>query len=62
MKRSERSPRKIDDERIFASGKLRRTTKHGRPVLCDFGEVRFGAEEYDGFIQPDLYQAPEDLF
>ncbi|MCJ1396678.1 hypothetical protein MMC18_009570, partial [Xylographa bjoerkii] len=32
---------------------------HGRPVLCDFGEARFGKEDYDDDIQPYIYRAPE---
>lgn len=33
--------------------------KHGRPVLSDFGEARFGQEDYSGDIQPFIYRAPE---
>lgn len=31
------------------------------PILCDFGEVRFGEKEYAGIIQPQQYRAPEVL-
>lgn len=31
------------------------------PILCDFGEARFGQDEYDGQVLPDLYRAPEIL-
>ncbi|PIL35319.1 hypothetical protein GSI_02044 [Ganoderma sinense ZZ0214-1] len=32
---------------------------YGRPVLCDFGEARFGATTYTDIIQPYQYRAPE---
>ncbi|KAL2024254.1 hypothetical protein VTK56DRAFT_9410 [Thermocarpiscus australiensis] len=31
------------------------------PVLCDFGEARFGKQSYDEEVMPDLYRAPEIL-
>ena len=34
----------------------------GVPVLCDFGEARFGQECYNDPIQPFMYQAPEVVF
>ena len=59
------SPSKvIDDTRtIYSSRKLPRPTGDlwGRPVLCDFGEARIG-DSHSGFIQPELYRAPEVLF
>ncbi len=33
--------------------------KYGRPVLCDFGEARFGRTAYTERIQPYQYRAPE---
>jgi serine/threonine protein kinase len=58
--RSEPSPRKIDGDRIiYASRELRIPKIHGRPVLSDFGEARFGEEDYDDDIQPYIYRAPE---
>lgn len=30
-----------------------------RPVLCDFGGVRFGKKTYTDYIQPYVYRAPE---
>ncbi|KAJ5954296.1 hypothetical protein N7501_008575 [Penicillium viridicatum] len=33
----------------------------GRPVLCDFGQARFGSARYSGDIQPYIYRAPEIL-
>ncbi len=32
---------------------------YGRPVLCDFGEARFGGKTYMDIIQPYQYRAPE---
>jgi serine/threonine-protein kinase SRPK3 len=56
--------RKIDGDRvIYASRKLFPSVySFGRPVLCDFGEARFG--EYDNMvdIQPYQYRAPEVIF
>ena len=41
------SPRKIDGKRvIYVSRGLKRPKEHGRPVLCDFGEARFGKDDY----------------
>lgn len=31
------------------------------PVLCDFGEARFGNESYGERAMPDLHRAPEIL-
>ncbi|KAL4808589.1 protein kinase [Aspergillus unguis] len=58
------SPRKtIDDVTIYPSRKLGIPKKHGRPVLADFGEARFGSETgaYSGEVQPFMYRAPEVL-
>jgi serine/threonine protein kinase len=59
------SPSKvIDDTRtIYRSRKLHLPTDDlwGQPVLCDFGEARIG-DSHSGFIQPELYRAPEVLF
>lgn len=58
--RTNPSPRKIDGDRIIhTSRELSVTRRHGRPVLCDFGEARFGEKDYDDDIQPYLYRAPE---
>lgn len=58
--RADPSPRKIDGDRIIhTSRELSVTRRHGRPVLCDFGEARFGEKDYDDDIQPYLYRAPE---
>lgn len=53
-------PRKIDGDRvIYESRGLKLPKKPGRPVLCDFGEARFGKKEYTDDIQPYVYRAPE---
>ena len=54
------SPRKINGDRaIYESRGLKRPKKPGRPVLCDFGESRFGQKTYTDDIQPYVYRAPE---
>ncbi|MCJ1398649.1 hypothetical protein MMC11_001850 [Xylographa trunciseda] len=54
------SPRKVNGDRvIYTSQQLKIPGTHGRPVLCDFGEARFGGEGYDDDIQPYIYRAPE---
>ena len=54
------SPRKVDGDRvIYESRGLRLPKRHGRPVLCDFGEARFGKKTYTDAIQPYVYRAPE---
>lgn len=58
--KSNPSPRKIiGDQAIYASHQLRSTKQHGRPILCDFGQARFGSNTYSGDIQPYIYRAPE---
>jgi serine/threonine-protein kinase SRPK3 len=52
--------RKINGPHIvYDSRGLLWTESHGRPVLCDFGEARFGQESYTDDIQPYVYRAPE---
>ena len=52
--------RKVDGERIIYESKgLIMPKKTGRPILCDFGECRFGGERYTDDIQPYVYRAPE---
>jgi len=56
--RTEPCPRKIDGDRvIYLSREL--ADMDGRPVLCDFGEARFGKQVYNELIQPFVYRAPE---
>ncbi|KAH9844733.1 kinase-like protein [Teratosphaeria destructans] len=56
------SPRKIDGDRIVYESRgliLPSAGTTGCPVLCDFGEARFGKESYTDDIQPFAYRAPE---
>ena len=56
------SPRKVDGEHvIYESRGLKRPKRSGHPILCDFGEARFGKKTYTGDIQPYVYRAPEIL-
>lgn len=54
-------PRKIDGDRVIYLSRplVPRIYPYGRPVLCDFGEARFG--DYNNMIdiQPYQYRAPE---
>ncbi|CRL22603.1 Serine/threonine-protein kinase DCLK [Penicillium camemberti] len=60
--KSNPSPRKVVGNRvIYASRELKTTDNYGRPVLCDFGQGRFGSAPYSGDIQPYIYRAPEIL-
>ncbi|KAJ5933241.1 hypothetical protein N7516_007730 [Penicillium verrucosum] len=60
--KSSPSPRKIVGDRvIYSSRKLPETKLHGQPILCDFGQARFGSTRYCGDIQPYKYRAPEVL-
>lgn len=57
---SDPSRRKIDGDRvIYESRGFIRPAKSGRPILCDFGEARFGKKTYVEDIQPYVYRAPE---
>jgi serine/threonine-protein kinase SRPK3 len=49
----------IGPHTVYDSRGLLWTKNHGRPVLCDFGEARFGQESYTDDIQPYPYRAPE---
>lgn len=54
----------LDPERtIYASRSLQcpRDNAYGLPVLCDFGEARFGSTQEGANIQPEMYKAPEVL-
>jgi hypothetical protein len=53
------SPRKVlkDGRTIHTSHQL--PTGAGLPLICDFGEARFGDEEHSEDIMPNAYRAPE---
>nr|OQO17484.1 hypothetical protein B0A51_15368 [Rachicladosporium sp. CCFEE 5018] len=54
------SPRKIDRDRIiYQTREHDRPKKVGFPVLCDFGEARYGQATYTADVQPYQYRAPE---
>ncbi|KAK2015919.1 kinase-like protein [Colletotrichum eremochloae] len=54
------SARKIMDDRIvYASTGLEIPDDPGDPIICDFGDARFGDGPFDGQVMPDLYRAPE---
>lgn len=58
------SPHKVvGDRAIYYTRKMSIPKKHGRPVLSDFGEARFGSESgtYCDDVQPFMYRAPEVL-
>lgn len=58
--RKQPSARKIDGTRtIHESRGLTLPSKTGPPILCDFGEARFGKASYTDDIQPYIYRAPE---
>lgn len=60
--KSNPSPRKINGFRvIYSSRKLRKTNQHGRPILYDFSQARFGSSRHSGDIQPHIYRALEVL-
>jgi hypothetical protein len=55
---AEPSPRKVfKTHTIYSSRPLE--LQPTVPVLCDFGEARFGSESYGEHVMPDLYRAPE---
>ncbi|KAK6211166.1 hypothetical protein QIS74_10430 [Colletotrichum tabaci] len=54
------SARKIVGERItYASTGLEIPDDPGDPIICDFGDARFGDGPFEGQVMPDLYRAPE---
>ncbi|KAF8993902.1 kinase-like domain-containing protein [Cyathus striatus] len=54
------SPRKFDGDRtIYCTRPIKLPKKAGRPILCDFGEARFGQSTYTDIIQPYQYRASE---
>ncbi|KAH6910765.1 kinase-like domain-containing protein [Coprinopsis sp. MPI-PUGE-AT-0042] len=55
------SPRKVLEGRVVHVSRalVPRGGPYGRPVLCDFGEARFGGYDPRIDIQPFAYRAPE---
>jgi serine/threonine-protein kinase SRPK3 len=58
---AEPSPRKVYKSRTIHSTRFLELPTPTTPVLCDFGEARFGKDEYAEDAMPDLYRAPEIL-
>ncbi|KAH6847722.1 kinase-like domain-containing protein [Chaetomium sp. MPI-CAGE-AT-0009] len=58
---AEPSPRKIYKDHAIYSTRVLELPPPTVPVLCDFGEARFGSESYGEHAMPDLYRAPEIL-
>ena len=58
------SPRKIDGDRVIHVSRplVPPSYEFGRPVLCDFGQARFGDYDPMADIQPYQYRAPEVIF
>ncbi|RDL37342.1 uncharacterized protein BP5553_04775 [Venustampulla echinocandica] len=60
--RGEPSPRKVDGDRVIYKSRdfdLRKYMRGiGRCVIADLGMARIG-RQHEGFIQPDVYRAPE---
>jgi len=57
------SPRKrIGQSFIFKSRDLAWDQDPGHPILCDFGEARYGKTSYTDPIQPSAYRSPEVMF
>ncbi|KXN91814.1 Serine/threonine-protein kinase SRPK [Leucoagaricus sp. SymC.cos] len=57
-------PRKVDGDRVIYLSRplVPRRYSYGRPILCDFGEARFGNYSNLADIQPYQYRAPEVIF
>ncbi|KAJ5778868.1 hypothetical protein N7457_006588 [Penicillium paradoxum] len=61
--KSNPSPRKVVGDRvIYASRELKKTNKHGRPVLWDFGQARFGSAYHEKVDIWNLAVVTWDLF
>ena len=57
------SPQKIlKDRTIYKSREFGHTNATGNPVLCDFGEARYGGKDHIDLIRPDIYRAPAVIF
>ncbi|KAF2807179.1 kinase-like protein [Mytilinidion resinicola] len=61
----EPSPRKVDGDRVIYKSRefvLRKYLRGiGRCMIADLGMARIG-KQHDGFIQPEIYRAPEVMF
>ena len=55
------TPRKIYKDHAIHASRVLELPPPAVPVLCDFGEARFGGEAYGEHAMPDLYRAPEIL-
>jgi serine/threonine-protein kinase SRPK3 len=55
------SPRKVYKDHVIYTTRVFELPPPTVPVLCDFGEARFGREAYGEHAMPDLYRAPEIL-
>lgn len=54
------SARKRNGEHVLHESRgLKMTKRQGRPILCDFGEARYGCDSYTDDVQPYIYRAPE---
>ncbi len=54
------TPRKeIDGRIIYTSRTLERPRNLELPVICDFGAARWGDEDNQEDVQPDVYRSPE---
>jgi serine/threonine protein kinase len=58
---AEPNPRKVYKHHTIYSSRVHDLPTPSIPVLCDFGEARFGKESYGEHAMPDLYRAPEIL-
>jgi len=53
-------PRKVYKDHTIFSSRLVEAAGTA-PILCDFGEARFGSKTYGEHAMPDVYRAPEIL-
>lgn len=58
---AEPGPRKVYKSHTIYATKVLELPAPTTPVLCDFGEARFGSKSYREHAMPDLYRAPEVL-
>ncbi|RAL00799.1 kinase-like protein [Aspergillus ibericus CBS 121593] len=56
------SPRKVLQDRTIYLSTIYNAGGDGLPLLCDFGEARFGDVENNADIMPTMYRAPEVVF